>query len=176
MNETNTPKEHTTKPKRERRHYDAQFKKAAVEHGARHDGDLSRTANELGINSWTLRDWVEAARTAGRPSFARRVKSGVPFGQTISARSFVRFGMRERTAPVEMKSVKPQTQDKQLSGIALAAVLEKRRLDQSLNAKEFAVCAGVSYSTARAEVPRPGSDMAGAGGLPARAARILLEA
>jgi hypothetical protein len=28
-------------------------------------------------------------------------------------------------------------------------VLEKRRLDQALNAKEFAVCAGVSYSTAR---------------------------
>jgi hypothetical protein len=27
--------------------------------------------------------------------------------------------------------------------------MEKRRLDQALNAKEFAVCAGVSYSTAR---------------------------
>jgi len=31
----------------------------------------------------------------------------------------------------------------------LADVLEKRRLDQALNVKEFAVCAGVSYSTAR---------------------------
>lgn len=41
------------------------------------------------------------------------------------------------------------TEDKQLQGIALEAVLEKRRLDQALNAKEFAVCAGVSYSTAR---------------------------
>src|SRR5580692_1681820 len=41
------------------------------------------------------------------------------------------------------------TEDKQLQGIALGAVLEKRRLDQALNAKEFAVCAGVSYSTAR---------------------------
>jgi hypothetical protein len=40
-------------------------------------------------------------------------------------------------------------QDKQLQGIALESVLEKRRLDQALNAKEFAVCAGVSYSTAR---------------------------
>lgn len=40
-------------------------------------------------------------------------------------------------------------QDKQLQGISLEAVLEKRRLDQALNAKEFAVCAGVSYSTAR---------------------------
>jgi hypothetical protein len=42
-----------------------------------------------------------------------------------------------------------QTQDKQLQGIALEFVLEKRRLDQALNAKEFAVCAGISYSTAR---------------------------
>jgi hypothetical protein len=41
------------------------------------------------------------------------------------------------------------TEDKQLQGIALEAVIEKRRLDQALNAKEFAVCAGVSYSTAR---------------------------
>jgi hypothetical protein len=39
--------------------------------------------------------------------------------------------------------------DKQLRGIRLEDVLEKRRLDQALNAKEFAVCAGVSYSTAR---------------------------
>src|ERR1700722_10996871 len=42
-----------------------------------------------------------------------------------------------------------QSHDQQLQGISLAAVMEKRRLDQALNAKEFAVCAGVSYSTAR---------------------------
>ena len=42
-----------------------------------------------------------------------------------------------------------RTQDKQLQGIALEAVLEKRRLGQAMNTKEFAVCAGVSYSTAR---------------------------
>jgi hypothetical protein len=41
------------------------------------------------------------------------------------------------------------TTDKQLRGIKLAAVLEKRRLDQALNVKEFAVLAGVSYSVAR---------------------------
>jgi hypothetical protein len=41
------------------------------------------------------------------------------------------------------------TEDKQLQGIALESVLEKRRLGQAMNAKEFAVCAGVSYSTAR---------------------------
>ena len=46
--------------------------------------------------------------------------------------------------------------DKQLRGIPLADVLEKRRLDQALNAKEFAVCAGVSYSTARSWFRLPG--------------------
>jgi len=39
--------------------------------------------------------------------------------------------------------------DKQLHGVRLEDVLEKRRLDQALNAKEFAVLAGISYSTAR---------------------------
>jgi len=43
----------------------------------------------------------------------------------------------------------PQRHDKQLQGVTLEAVMEKRRLDQALNAKEFAVCAGVSYSKAR---------------------------
>ncbi len=46
--------------------------------------------------------------------------------------------------------------DKQLQGIALESVIEKRRLDQALNAKEFAVCAGVSYSTARSWFHLPG--------------------
>ena len=46
--------------------------------------------------------------------------------------------------------------DKQLQGVRLAAVLEKRRLDQALNAKEFAVLAGVSYSTARDWFRLPG--------------------
>jgi hypothetical protein len=42
------------------------------------------------------------------------------------------------------------TEDKQLQGIALESVLEKRRLGQAMNVKEFAICVGVSYSTARA--------------------------
>jgi hypothetical protein len=46
--------------------------------------------------------------------------------------------------------------DKQLRGVRLADVLEKRRLDQALNAKEFAVLAGVSYSTARSWFHLPG--------------------
>ena len=62
MNETNPPKENTTTMKKPRRYDDAEFKKAVVEHGARPGGDLSGTAGELGINSWTLRDWAEAAR------------------------------------------------------------------------------------------------------------------
>ncbi len=41
------------------------------------------------------------------------------------------------------------TTDKQLRGIRLADVLERRRLDQALNVKEFAVLAGISYSVAR---------------------------
>jgi hypothetical protein len=46
--------------------------------------------------------------------------------------------------------------DKQLHGIRLADVLEKCRWEQALNAKEFAVLAGVSYSTARAWFRLPG--------------------
>lgn len=41
------------------------------------------------------------------------------------------------------------TTDKQLRGIKLADVLEKRRLDQALNVKQFAVLAGIPYSVAR---------------------------
>jgi len=51
--------------------------------------------------------------------------------------------------PCHTATLPAQKGDKQLQGITLEAVLEKRRLDQALNAKEFAVCAGVSYSTAR---------------------------
>jgi hypothetical protein len=49
-----------------------------------------------------------------------------------------------------------RSHDRQLQGIDLEAVMEKRRLDQALNAKEFAVCAGVSYSTARSWFHMPG--------------------
>jgi hypothetical protein len=46
--------------------------------------------------------------------------------------------------------------DKQLRGIRLADVPEKRRLAQALNAKEFAVSAGISYTTARSWFRLPG--------------------
>lgn len=46
--------------------------------------------------------------------------------------------------------------DKQLAGIRLEDVLQKRRFEQALNAKEFAVLAGISYSTAREWFRLPG--------------------
>ena len=46
--------------------------------------------------------------------------------------------------------------DKQLRDIRLKDVLEKRRLEQALNTKEFAVVAGISYSTAREWFRLPG--------------------
>jgi hypothetical protein len=48
------------------------------------------------------------------------------------------------------------THDKQLLNVELDQVVEKRRLDQALNAKEFAVLAGISYSAARAWFRQPG--------------------
>ena len=48
------------------------------------------------------------------------------------------------------------SRDKQLRAIKIADVLEKRRLGQALNLKEFAVLAGVSYSVAREWVQIPG--------------------
>jgi len=48
------------------------------------------------------------------------------------------------------------TRDKQLRGIKFRDVLEKSQRDQALNAKEFAVLAGISYSTAREWLQLPG--------------------
>ena len=48
------------------------------------------------------------------------------------------------------------TRDKQLFNVDLSQMVEKRRLDQALNAKEFAVLAGISYSAARAWFKQPG--------------------
>ncbi len=40
--------------------YDEAFKRSAVEHYRRHGGTIQRTAQELGINHWTLREWIRA--------------------------------------------------------------------------------------------------------------------
>ena len=58
--------------------------------------------------------------------------------------------------PRDTETLSVQRHDKQLQGITLDSVMDKRRLDQALNAKEFAVCAGVSYSTARSWFHLPG--------------------
>ena len=68
MNET-TPATTTAKSiaKRVRRQYDAAFKQSAVAHCQRHGGAVQRTAQELGLNHWTLRDWMQAERDKNHP-------------------------------------------------------------------------------------------------------------
>jgi hypothetical protein len=53
------------------------------------------------------------------------------------------------TPPLDADTPTHRPHEKQLQGVEPEIVLEKRRLGQALNAKEFAVCAGISYSTAR---------------------------
>ena len=68
MNETKpTPTETKPGAPRTRRTYDAAFKQSAIAHCQRHGGDLARTAQELGRNHWTLRDWVQADRHQQQP-------------------------------------------------------------------------------------------------------------
>ena len=55
-----------------------------------------------------------------------------------------------------MKPGKKTASDKQLRSVELKRVLEKRRLDQALSAKEFAILAGISYSNARQWFNSPG--------------------
>jgi transposase len=70
MNETATTPPTTqtnVRAQRVRRHYDAAFKQSAVAHCQRHGGDITRTAQELGLNHWTLRDWMQADRRQQEP-------------------------------------------------------------------------------------------------------------
>ena len=46
------------RPKAPRPRYDEAFKRSAVEHYRRQGGTIQRTAQELGINPWTLREWI----------------------------------------------------------------------------------------------------------------------
>lgn len=62
----------------------------------------------------------------------------------------------EAMKPSDKNTTTARSRDKQLAGISLELVLEKRRLEQALNAKEFAVLVGVSYSTARDWFRLPG--------------------
>ena len=68
MNETSpTPTSTPTGAPRPRRTYDAAFKQAALAPCQRHGGGLTRTAQELGSNHWTLRDWVQAEACRQQP-------------------------------------------------------------------------------------------------------------
>jgi hypothetical protein len=135
------------------------------------------------------------------PRLATRI--GFGFGRRKVAKSAPSFGFQKFD----------MTQDQQLHRVSLDRVVEKRRLGQALNAKEFAVLAGISYSAAREWFRLPGfpvfrgfvfwqdftdwrrasarvnegsvestpavgvlADSINARDLPARAARILLEA
>jgi transposase-like protein len=53
-------------------HYDEAFRRSAIEHYHRHNGTLKRTAQELGINYWTLRGWIRAERAQQAPPPAVR--------------------------------------------------------------------------------------------------------
>ena len=69
MNETTPSTTETNgRAKRVRRQYDAAFKQSAVAHCQRHGGDVKRTAQELGLNHWTLRDWLQAQRDKNQPT------------------------------------------------------------------------------------------------------------
>src|ERR1043165_5969 len=73
MKEPESKAESAPGRKKTRRQFDAAFKRAAVEHCQRRGGSVAETANELGINYWTLRDWVDHAKTAGTSDAAPTV-------------------------------------------------------------------------------------------------------
>lgn len=65
------------KAMRTRRSYDAAFKESAVDHFLRHGGDYRRTASELGVNHWALRDWVRARQRRAQPPAQARTASEI---------------------------------------------------------------------------------------------------
>ena len=67
MNETTALTTEAVAAKRVRRTYDAAFKQSAVAHCQRQGGDVTRTAQELGLNHWTLRDWMQTERRKNLP-------------------------------------------------------------------------------------------------------------
>ena len=53
--------------------YDEAFKRSALEHYHRHGGTIKRTAQELGINYWTLRGWIQAQSPQAPPAALRNL-------------------------------------------------------------------------------------------------------
>ena len=64
----------TTELKRKgvRQYYDAQFKRAALEHYHQNGRNLSGSARALGVNHWTLRVWIDKERSGTVPAGAGR--------------------------------------------------------------------------------------------------------
>jgi hypothetical protein len=97
---------------------------------------------------------------------SRRPSRGVRFQRTnavltfltlsLSATLFLQALCIEAATDSAFGAGKPISCVAELNGVSLEGVLQKRRLDQALNAKEFAVVAGVSYSTARQWLRLPG--------------------
>jgi len=52
--------------------------------------------------------------------------------------------------------MRTKTKDKQLRALERKDVMERRRLDQALNMKQFALAAGISYSAAQYWFRQPG--------------------
>jgi transposase len=70
MNQTST--DTSQGPNVSRPSYDEAFKRSAVEHHRRRGGTIQRTAQELGINHWTLREWIRAQKAQQAPPPAVR--------------------------------------------------------------------------------------------------------
>ena len=66
------------------------------------------------------------------------------------------FPDRRSTPSDPMQLLKIQPNDKQLQSLDFPEVVRRYGLDQSLNIKEFAVLAGISYSTAQTWFRQPG--------------------
>jgi len=78
MNEQEPRTDSAKGRKKPRRQFDAAFKQAAVEHCQRQGGSVADTASELGINYWTLRDWVDNAKAGvitGKASTAKDLEA-----------------------------------------------------------------------------------------------------
>ena len=52
-----------------RRTYDREFKLDAVRLASEEGRSVKQVAHDLGVNAWTLRDWIRSARDEGADAF-----------------------------------------------------------------------------------------------------------
>ena len=93
MNQTSKPKGSTTESQRARRHYDAEFKKAAVEHCARHGRRLERDGGRTG------HQLLDLARLGGGGAGGNRSARHATDGQRVGGGSPTAAG---RTGPRDL--------------------------------------------------------------------------